>query len=218
MNEMARTLNRFCPVSACVSACVSTVCAIVLAAGVLAGCAGSSAVSDTHYDFGPAPAAMATSAAMPTIKVLAVGAPETMASDKIIYRLSYADAQQTASYANSHWTMTPSELLTQRLRNALSLRGTVLTGGDAVSAPVLRVDLSEFEQIFDSQTQSHGSVIVRATLTHRGKVLAQQTFMASAPAKSPDAAGGAQALAAASDDVVTQISNWLGSQALAAAQ
>jgi cholesterol transport system auxiliary component len=218
MNVMARTLNRFCPVSASVSASVRVVCAIVLAVGVLAGCAGSSKVPDTRYDFGPAPVAQTASTAMPTIKVLAVGAPETMASDKIIYRLSYADAQQTASYANSHWTMNPSELLTQRLRNALSLRGTVLTGGDAVSAPVLRVDLSEFEQIFDSQTQSHGSVIVRATLTYRGKVLAQQTFTASVPAKSADAVGGAQALAAASDDVVAQISSWLGSQALAAAQ
>jgi cholesterol transport system auxiliary component len=210
MNVMASNLNRFYPVSA--------VCALVLAVGVLAGCAGSSAVSDTRYDFGPAPTAQTASASMPTIKVLAVSAPETMASDKIIYRRSYADAQQTASYANSHWTETPSELLTQRLRNALSMRGMVLTGGDAVSAPILRVDLSQFEQIFDSQTQSHGSVIVRATLTYRGKVLAQQTFAASVPAKSADAAGGAQALAAASDDVVAQISNWLGSQALAAAQ
>ena len=114
--------------------------------------------------------------------------------------------------------MAPSELLTQRLRNALSRRGTVLTGADGVSVPVLKVDLSEFEQVFDSQTQSHGAVTARATLIHHGKVLAQQTFTARAPASSSDAAGGAQALAAASDDVVAQISAWLGSQALVAAQ
>ena len=47
--------------------------------------------------------------------------PTTLESDKLIYRLSYADAQHTASYANSHWTMAPSQLLTQRLRGALSL-------------------------------------------------------------------------------------------------
>jgi cholesterol transport system auxiliary component len=150
--------------------------------------------------------------------VLDVTAPETLASDKLIYRLSYADAQQTASYANSRWTMMPSQLLTQRLRDALSQRGTVLTGADGVSAPVLKVDLNEFEQVFDSQTQSHGAVTARATLIHRGKVLAQRTFMASAPASSADAAGGAQALAAASDDLVAQISTWLGAQALVAAQ
>jgi cholesterol transport system auxiliary component len=192
--------------------------AVALAFGVLAGCAGTSAaMTDIRYDFGPPPAP-AAAGQMPPVKVLEVSAPPTMVSDKLVYRLSYADAQQTASYANSHWTMAPSELLTQRLRNALSQRGTVLTGADGVSAPVLKVDLSEFEQIFDSQTQSHGSVSARATLIHRGKVLAQQTFTAHAPASSPDAAGGAQALAAASDDLVAQISTWLGSQAVVAAQ
>jgi cholesterol transport system auxiliary component len=192
--------------------------AVALAFGVLAGCAGNpAAFADVRYDLGPVPQA-AASGPMPAVKVLDVTAPETLTSDKLIYRLSYADAQQTASYANSHWTMAPSALLTQRLRNALSQRGTVLTGSDGVSAPVLKVDLNEFEQIFDSQTQSHGAITARATVTHGGKVLAQRTFVARAPASSADAAGGAQALAVASDDLVAQISTWLGAQALVAAQ
>lgn len=207
---MARTLNHLSSASAA--------CALVLAFSMLAGCAGTpAAMADTRYDFGPAPT-LTTSGSMAAIKVLAVTAPETLASDKLIYRLSYADAQQTASYASSHWTMAPSELLTQRLRSALSQRGPVLTGADGVSAPVLKVDLSEFEQVFDSQTQSHGAVTARATLTHGGKVLAQHTFTARAPASSSDAAGGAQALAAASDDLVAQIAAWLGTQAVVAAQ
>ena len=96
--------------------------------------------------------------------MLDVTAPDTLDSDKLIYRLSYADAQQTAAYANSHWTMAPSQMLTLRLRNALSSRGTVLTGADGVRAPVLKVDLSEFEQVFDTQSDSHASVTARATL------------------------------------------------------
>jgi cholesterol transport system auxiliary component len=155
---------------------------------------------------------------MPVVKVLDVTAPGILDSDKLIYRLSYADAQQTASYASSHWTMAPSALLTQRLRTVLSQRGTVLTGSDGVSAPVLRVELNEFEQVFDSQTQSHGAITARATLTHGGKVLAQRSFVAQAPARSADAAGAAQALAAASDDLIGQISTWLGAQPLVAAQ
>jgi cholesterol transport system auxiliary component len=192
--------------------------AVALAFGVLTGCAGNpAALADIRYDLGPAPQA-ATSGPMPAVKVLDVTAPETLASDKLIYRLSYADAKQTAAYANSHWSMAPSALLTQRLRAALSQRGTVLTGADGVNAPVLKVDLNEFEQIFDSQSQSHGAVTARATLTQGGKVLAQRTFIARAPASSADAAGAAQALAAASDDLVAQISAWLGVQALVAAQ
>lgn len=210
---MSRSLNRSFNLSY-----ASATCAAVLAFSMLTGCAGTpAALSDIRYDFGPAPLP-ATSGPMPAVKVLDVSAPETLASDKLIYRLSYADAQQTAAYANSHWTMAPSELLTQRLRNALSMRGTVLTGSDGVAAPVLKVDLNEFEQIFDSQTQSHGAVTARATLTQGGKVIGQRTFISRAPASTTDAAGGAQALATASDDLVSQISAWLGVQALVAAQ
>jgi cholesterol transport system auxiliary component len=197
----------------------SAALAMLLAFGVLAtGCAGNpAALSDIRYDFGP-PNPAASAGTQPAVKVLDVSAPDTLESDKLIYRLSYADAQQTASYANSHWTMAPSQLLTQRLRSALSSRGTVLTGADGVRAPVLKVDLNEFEQVFDSQSESHAAITARATLTQNGKVLSQRTFIARAPSSSADAAGGAQALATASDDLVSQISAWLGVQALVAAQ
>ena len=197
----------------------STALAVLLAFGVLAaGCAGNpAAISDIRYDLGP-PSPAASAGTLPAVKVLDVTASDNLESDKLIYRLSYADAQQTASYANSHWTMAPSQPLTQRLRGALSSRGTVLTGADGVHAPVLKVDLSEFEQVFDSQSESHAAVTARATLTQNGKVIGQRTFIARAPSSSADAAGGAQALAAASDDLVAQISAWLGVQALVAAQ
>ncbi|MFM0206493.1 ABC-type transport auxiliary lipoprotein family protein [Paraburkholderia sediminicola] len=208
---MSRSIHRL------LSSCAAL--AMLLAFGVLAaGCAGNpAALSDIRYDFGP-PNPAASAGTQPAVKVLDVSAPDTLESDKLIYRLSYADAQQTASYANSHWTMAPSQLLTQRLRGALSSRGTVLTGADGVRAPVLKVDLSEFEQVFDSQSESHAAVTARATLTQNGKVISQRTFIARAPSSSADAAGGAQALAAASDDLVAQISAWLGVQALVAAQ
>src|SRR5580704_17626060 len=106
--------------------------AVLLALGVLSGCAGNpAAISDIRYDFGP-PVPSASVGPMPAIKVLEVDAPETLGSDKLTYRLSYSDAQQLAAYANSHWTMPPAQLLTQRLRTALSSRGAVLTGADGV--------------------------------------------------------------------------------------
>ncbi|MEM5438161.1 ABC-type transport auxiliary lipoprotein family protein [Paraburkholderia diazotrophica] len=192
--------------------------AVLLALGALAGCAGNpAALADIRYDLGPAPLPGSTGT-MPAIKVLDVTAPATLDSDKLIYRLTYADSLQTASYATSHWTMPPAQLLTQRLRNALSSRGTVLTGGDGGHAPVLKVDLDQFEQDFDGQSESHGSVTARTTLFVDGKVVGQRTFLARAPSSSADAAGGARALAAATDDLVAQISAWLGVQALVAQQ
>jgi cholesterol transport system auxiliary component len=208
---MSRTIHRLLSSGAAL--------AVLLAFGALAaGCAGTPAtVSDIRYDFGP-PNPAASAGNLPAVKVLDVSAPAVLESDRLMYRLSYADVQQTATYANSHWTMMPSQLLTQRLRSALSAHGTVLTGADGISAPVLRVELSEFEQVFDSQSDSHGAITARATLTRNGKVLGQRTFTARAPASSADAAGGARALATASDDLVAQISTWLGAQALVAVQ
>lgn len=83
---------------------------------------------------------------------------------------------------------------------------------------MLKVDLDEFEQDFDGQSESHGSVTARTTLFVDGKVVGQRTFIARAPASSADAPGGARAIAAATDDLVAQISAWLGVQALVAQQ
>jgi uncharacterized lipoprotein YmbA len=137
---MSRSIHRLLSSSAAL--------AMLLAFGVLAaGCAGNpAALADIRYDFGP-PNPAASAGTLPAVKVLEVSAPDNLESDKLIYRLSYADAQQTASYANSHWTMAPSQLLTQRLRGALSSRGTVLTGADGVRAPVLKVDLSRARHV-----------------------------------------------------------------------
>ncbi|WP_408733075.1 ABC-type transport auxiliary lipoprotein family protein [Burkholderia ubonensis] len=187
----------------------------VLMLALAAGCASeNAALSNVRYDLGPA-APVATAGHGPALKVLDVAAPDALDSDKFVYRLAYADAQRMAVYRDSRWTAPPAQLLTQRLRGALSSRGAVLEGADGVRAPTLRIDLSEFEQVFDGESQSHGAVTARATLTQDGKVLGQRTFVARAPSSTPDAAGGARALATASDDLVAQIAAWVGMQAYA---
>jgi cholesterol transport system auxiliary component len=188
-------------------------------AAALSGCASGppAALSNVRYDLGSPPALTGTMN-MPPVKVLAVGAPKNLDSDAIVYRLTYADAQQTASYANSHWTMSPAALLTQRLRDRLASRGTVLTGADPVRAPLLQVELADFEQVFDAPGESHGEISARATLSQSGRVVGQRTFVARAPSSTADAAGGARALAAASDDLIAQMAAWLGVQPLVASQ
>ncbi|MXN80065.1 ABC transporter [Burkholderia sp. 4701] len=204
---MSRTLARALrPAAAALAA---------LALTLAAGCASErAALSNIRYDLGPA-ASTATAGTGPALKVLDVAAPDALDSDKFVYRLAYADAQRTAVYRDSRWTAPPAQLLTQRLRAALSSRGAVLEGSDGVRAPTLRIDLNEFEQVFDGETQSHGAVTARATLTLDGKVLGQRTFVARAPSSTPDAAGGARALATASDDLVAQIAAWVGTRAYA---
>jgi cholesterol transport system auxiliary component len=192
---------------------------------LLAACAGSSApVNDVRYDLGlqsapgaaGAQAAPATAVAKPPLKVLAVSAPPPLDNDGILYRMNF-DAQRTARYANSRWMMSPARLLTERLRTALGAQATVLSGADPVQAPMLKVELYEFEQVFESPTESSGVLSARATLLQGGKVVAQRSFVTRAPASTPDAAGGVRALQAASDDFANQLGAWLSAQTLAGA-
>lgn len=193
---------------------------------LLAACAGNpGSINDVRYDLGlqssqdapgaqGAQAAPAASGAKPLLKVLAVNAPPPLDNDGILYRMSF-DSQRTARYANSRWTMSPARLLTERLRTSLGAYATVLAGGDAVQAPMLKVELYEFEQVFESPTQSAGVLAARATLMQGGKVLAQRSFATRAPAATPDAAGGVHALQAASDDFTNQLGAWLSTQSIA---
>lgn len=181
---------------------------------LVAACAGNqAALSDIRYDLGPleAQAAPPGSPSLPPLKILEVSAPPPLDNDGILYRIS-GDAQRESRYANSRWTMSPARLLTLRLRTSLSSRATVLSGADAVPAPMLKVELTQFEQVFDSSTSSSGVLAARATLMQGGKVIAQRSFVARAPAGSPDAAGGAAALRAASDDFAGQVGAWLSVQ------
>lgn len=198
--------------------------AALVFAVVLTGCASQpNAMPNERYDLGALSNQAATqpantnAAPMPPVKVLAVSAPRSLEADSFVYRLSYVDAQRTGTYSNSHWTMPPAQLLTQRLRDALAARGPILSGADPVRAvPMLDVELTNFEQDFDAPQQSHGLVAVRATITQQGRVVAQRSFSASAPAPTADAPGGARALAAASDDVIAQLASWLAAQPLTA--
>lgn len=186
------------------------------AAALVAACAGNpAALNDLRYDLGPPPAA-SVSGTLPPLKVLEVSAPPQLDNDGILYRLS-TDSQRTARYAKSHWTTSPARLITMRMRTALGEHATVLSGADAVQAPMLKVELEQFEQVFVSSTESAGVLAARATLIKGGRVIAQRAFVARAPASSPDAAGGVRALAAASDDFVGQLGAWLSAQELAGA-
>lgn len=200
-------------------------------AALMAGCATSTpSGSLTRFDLGPptmpatsaaanatnvtapAPDVMATGASrMSPLKVV-VNAPSWLDADVIYYRLPASDGDQARVYANSRWLAPPSRLFGDRLRAALSVDRPVLAAGDPTAAPALRVELEEFAQYFDSTSVSHGVVQVRATLFDGPKLLAQTTLRAQTPAASADAAGGARALAVASDAVQTQLIQWLAAR------
>lgn len=186
------------------------------AAAVLAACASSDKKPDTMFDLGPAaPRADAhASAPLPALVVTDATGSAALESERMFYRLSYADEMQARAYANSRWSTNPLEMVTQRLKSRLAQSGTkVLEPTDAAAnVPILRVQVDDFTHAFATASQSTGVVVVRASVFRGHALVDQQTFTRASPAPTADASGGARALAASVDAIADDIAGWLARQ------
>jgi len=190
----------------------ATILAIAMA---LAGCASNKAPPPTQFDFGPAiPAGQAAPAStLGAVVVTDVTGSSALDNERMFYRLSYADALQARTYANSRWTANPLQMMTQRLKTRIGQAGAkVLSETDAsLGIPILRVDVDDFVHDFTGVSQSRGVVAVRASLFQGHTLVDQKSFVRATPAATADAAGGARALAASTDAISADIVGWLGS-------
>jgi cholesterol transport system auxiliary component len=188
---------------------------VIAAMTVTLGACASKGQPTAQYDFGPLPATNSAnapaSASIGAIIVADVSGPAALDTERMHYRLLYSDARQSRPYAYNQWVSTPAQLLTQRMKARLSQAGVkVLSTTDAAaSATVLRMEVEDFAQNFDSATSSKGVVRLRASLFRNHQLVDQKTFSSSVAAPSADAAGGARALADASDAVAADLLTWL---------
>jgi cholesterol transport system auxiliary component len=200
---------------------IAAACALAIA-----GCASNKGEPTTQFDFGPAApvnAAAAPAAAAPNagpigaVVVTDVTGSSALDNERMVYRLSYADALQARTYANSRWSATPLQLLTQRLKIRIGQAGAkVLSETDASSGiPILRVDVDDFVHDFSGAAQSAGVVALRASVFKGHALVDQKTFVRRTDAVSADAAGGARALASSTDAIAADIAAWLTSLDLA---
>lgn len=196
----------------------------LLLALLLAGCAsgGKGPSGNTLYDFGsPAPGAdpapaNGVASAVPAVVITDVTGNAAFDNERMFYRLNYSDPLQARSYANSRWSSTPLQMLTQRFKSRMAQAGVkVLSATDASNGvPLLRIDLDDFTHTFDSATQSYGQLVLRASLFQGHTLVDQRTFSCKTNAASADAAGGARALAQAADAVSADMIGWLATQHL----
>ena len=190
------------------------------AAALLSGCASDKPASNAVFDFGnamPAATAAAVPAPLAAVVVTDVTGSAALDNERMYYRLNYADPLQARTYVNSRWSATPLQLITQRLRTRVAQSGSkVLAPTDAANGvPILRVEVDEFSHAFDGVAQSQGQLVLRASLFQGHQLVDQKTFSRQSPAASADAAGGARALATATDAAAADIVAWLGTLALA---
>jgi cholesterol transport system auxiliary component len=189
--------------------------ALVAGAALLAGCAsgGKSPANNALYDFGPAANPITATAAaqvVPAVVVTDVTGNAAFDTERMFYRLNYADALQARPYANSRWSATPLQLLTQRFKSRLAQTGMkVLSATDAAAGiPLLRIDVDDFTHTFDSTTASYGQLVLRASLFQGHTLVDQRTFSRKVSANTADAGGGARALAQATDTVAADMAAW----------
>ncbi|WP_228529828.1 ABC-type transport auxiliary lipoprotein family protein [Diaphorobacter caeni] len=139
----------------------------------------------------------------------------------VFYRLAYSNGQLLHPYTLARWSQTPATLMQQAVRDRLSPQRAVIYGDTNIdqqvkggkSPTVLRAEVEEFSQVFSSERESVGLVRVRASLVDSLKagdeLVAQRLFVAQRPAASPNAAGGAKALADAAAQVAEDIAKWV---------
>ena len=157
---------------------------------------------------------------MPAVVVTDVTGNAAFDNERMFYRLNYADPLQARSYANSRWSSTPLQMLTQRFKSRVAQAGIkVLSATDAsTGVPLLRIDVDDFTHTFDSTTSSYGQLVLRASLFQGHTLVDQRTFSRKVGAASADAAGGARALAQATDAVSADMIGWLATQNLRTTQ
>lgn len=175
------------------------------------------------YDFGPG-AVVQAATSTPTLPTLVLAEVETTAAldaTLVLYRLGYSDAQQLRPYAQARWSMPPAQLVRQRLREILGQQRVVLSPGESIAPGtptlILRIGLEEFSQWFESADKSSGLVRLRATLSQTAattssgaeRLVAQRSFVLQRSSTTADAAGGAQALAGATDAAIAELDQWL---------
>lgn len=188
---------------------------VAAAAPMLLSACATPGGSVTRFDLGPPPTATSFDPNLTNTRALAqVSAPARLDSPAIVYRLAYDDADQVRAYAQSQWAAAPASLLSQRLRERLSLAlsaGVSRASEHPASDYLLRVELEEFSQVFDTPQTSHALLQACATLVdlRRHELVAQHVFEVRQPALAPNAAGAAHGLRDATDRFINELLHWM---------
>lgn len=172
----------------------------------LSGCVGVGKRNSSNavYDFGLTTTKLSLTSAVP---VQDIASKEPLDNTHIRYRLAYDNVTRVYFYADSHWSTTPAELLTQKLKE--------IAGKPTQTNCSLQIELKNFDHVFDTKQVSKGVALMMATLIQKKTrtVIASQLFKEEVPASSADARGGVIALSQAGMQAINSIILWSNQQA-----
>lgn len=176
---------------------------LMLAGCFTAGKRGEAALA--IYDLGPS----AIAAEKPSALSLAieVRAPLWFDSLGINYRLLYAEPARLREYARARWAGAPASLIQQRLTRELGL----ISSGQGRTACLLRIDIAEFSQVFDSPAVSRGVLTGRAQWLDRSRSqLAEREINIGIAAGESNSRAGVAALTASVGQLTALLRSWEG--------
>lgn len=190
---------------------------LMFAAAVLTACAlRDNRPAAMLYDLGPFETESRTPlpTGMPAVQTK-VNAPGWMNDNLMFYRLDYVNNQQIRFYTESSWNAAPSRLFKSRLDAFLVSSGNPVASARTASHPlVLRIHVEDFSQHFSSPNDSVGRIALYASLFNGRDLIAQKVFRKDVVSQTPDAQGGARALAEGSDALIGEIMQWMLEQQL----
>lgn len=185
---------------------------ILLLCGLLSACftagkrGGDSALA--VYDFGPAATSL-LAAPRKQPMALEVRAPLWFDSLGIDYRLAYVDVARLREYARARWAGPPAQMIQQRLMQQLDYS----ISGQGQARCLVRVEITEFSQLFASPESSKGVLQGRVVLLDQSRrQLAELDLRIEKMAISQDARGGVSALTATVEQLAADLLAWEKSQ------
>lgn len=160
--------------------------------------------SPAIYDLGGVPVKNGVLSAL-TVTAIEVRAPLWLDTMGIDFRLLYSEPMRLREYSLARWAGPPSQLIQQRLAQQLALA----PAGQATARCLLRLELSEFAQWFDSPEHSRGVLQGRILLLDKARVkIVDREISITHSAGSPDSRGGVKALLATVDQLATDLLAW----------
>lgn len=134
-----------------------------------------------------------------------VRAPLWFDSMGIEYRLAYADKARLREYTRARWAGPPAQLIQQRLVQQLGF----VPHGQSRARCVLRVDLTEFSQVFDSPDTSRAILQGRLQWLDKSRArIAEREINLASDSPSADARGGVIAFSDTVEQLTATIMNW----------
>ena len=174
---------------------------VALLLAMLAGCSlwPEGPEPPSRHDFGPF---AANRQSFPWSGVI-VTSPEWLEDTGIDYRFLYANPTERHSYTRDQWVAAPGQLLQQRLNR-----------GQRPGGPRLRIDLEEFEQVFDRPGQSRVVMALKATIQTGASAdnRAARDFRFESPTPTADAAGALQVFPILIRQAEATLSDWVREQ------